>query len=278
MSKNKSTVCDVPEQIITRHTLSEIKKRNIRILLAEDNIVNQKVALNILGKFGYRVDAVIDGIEALQSLDKTQYDIVLMDVQMPEMDGLTATKIIREKERQNGKHIPIIALTAYAMKGDKEQCIEAGMDDYISKPFNPKMLQQIIDKFIKNSTENNGDIFMISNNKDIFDSSFLMNRVENDEKLFFEIIELFLIDTQLQLENLKSALDSKDTAQVKFITHTIKGSASNVGSNSIKDIAMQIQTSIEEDNLDKTSSLYKTLEDEFEKLKIVLNEYEPNVI
>jgi len=139
------------QPLITRHTLAEDRKRRIRILLAEDNIVNQKLALRLLEKFGFRADAVANGSEAVHAVDTIPYDLVLMDVQMPEMDGLEATAMIRQREETSGHHIPIIAMTAHAMAGDRDRCIEAGMDDYISKPIKPQELQEAIEKQILKS-------------------------------------------------------------------------------------------------------------------------------
>ena len=132
--------------LITRHTLAEAKKRKVRILLAEDNVVNQKLALRLLEKFGYRANAVANGAEAVEAFQTIPYDLVLMDVQMPEMDGLEATRIIRGMEDTMNRHIPIIAMTAHAMTGDRERCIKNGMDDYISKPIKPQELQEVIEK------------------------------------------------------------------------------------------------------------------------------------
>ncbi len=143
----------VPEKkeepaLITRHSVAENKRQKKRILLAEDNIINQKVAMKILEKFGFRVDAVANGEEAISSLASLPYDLVLMDCQMPVMDGYEASKKIREADSNVANHeIPIIAMTANALKGDREKCISAGMDDYISKPVNPTKLKELIEKW-----------------------------------------------------------------------------------------------------------------------------------
>jgi signal transduction histidine kinase/CheY-like chemotaxis protein len=136
------------KQIITRHTLTESKKRNTRILLAEDNRINQKVALHQLEKFGYRADIAITGKAVITALEKHSYDLILMDIQMPEMDGYEATQRIRAME-DHRKDIPIIAMTANAMSGDREKCLEAGMNDYISKPVKPENLLKAITTWIK---------------------------------------------------------------------------------------------------------------------------------
>jgi len=136
-------------QLITRHTISEAKRRSIRILLAEDNIVNQKLALHLLEKFGFHADAVANGSEVVHALEMAPYDLVLMDVQMPELDGFQATQIIRDPKSKVLNHdIPIIALTAHAMKKDKDRCLKAGMDDYIPKPIQPQKLYEAIEKQI----------------------------------------------------------------------------------------------------------------------------------
>ncbi len=127
------------------------QKTSLNILLAEDNLINQKVGCRLLENQGHRVVVAGTGEEALQTLEKRRFDLVLMDVQMPEMDGFEATGFIREKEKDTGRHIPIIAMTAHAVKGDRERCLRAGMDDYVSKPLQPGQLLDTIDKIIKES-------------------------------------------------------------------------------------------------------------------------------
>ncbi len=134
--------------IITRHVLTEHRRFGLRILLAEDNEINQKLAVILLQKAGYSVDAVANGALALQKVKTEQYNAVLMDVQMPEMDGLEATRLIRTWEASRNVHIPILAMTAHAMAGDREKCLDAGMDDYISKPLEPKVLFNALDRWI----------------------------------------------------------------------------------------------------------------------------------
>ncbi|MBC8550446.1 MAG: response regulator, partial [Candidatus Brocadiales bacterium] len=141
---------DTSSRIVTRYSITEDNKLRVRILVAEDNIVNQKIALRILDKkLGYHADLVANGKEALESLKSLDYDLVLMDCQMPEMDGYEATRAIRDNSSSvRNPGIPIIAMTANAMKGDREKCIEVGMDDYIAKPINVKELADVIERNI----------------------------------------------------------------------------------------------------------------------------------
>jgi len=133
--------------LVTRHSISEAKKQNVRILLAEDNIVNQKLAMKLLDKFGFSADIVTNGKEAVKALETEPYDIVLMDIQMPEMDGVEATKVIRDPSSHVKRHdVSIIAMTANAMKGDKEKYLAAGMDSYISKPIHPETLRNVVEE------------------------------------------------------------------------------------------------------------------------------------
>ncbi|MBU3953681.1 MAG: response regulator [Proteobacteria bacterium] len=138
-----------PAEIITCHSLSEDERLRVRILLAEDNEINQKVALKILNKMGYRADLVKNGQEAVAALEKTDYDLVLMDCQMPELDGYGATRKIREPNSLvKNPLVPVIALTAHAMKGDRDRCLEAGMNDYLTKPVKPKDLSRMLVKWL----------------------------------------------------------------------------------------------------------------------------------
>jgi CheY-like chemotaxis protein len=132
--------------LITRHSLRESRK-NIQILLTEDNPINQKLSVAILEKKGYTVHVANNGREAIEAYHRKRYDVILMDIQMPELDGFEATEIIRQHEQETGLHVPIIAMTAHAMKGDKERCLSVGMDGYISKPVEPKTLYKIIEDF-----------------------------------------------------------------------------------------------------------------------------------
>jgi two-component system sensor histidine kinase/response regulator len=136
-------------RFVTKYTLSEEKRRKNRVLIVEDNIINQKLVLRMIEKFGFQADIAGNGKEALKTLERFHYHIILMDVQMPEMDGIDATKKIRDPTSHVTDHeIPIIAMTAHAMKGDKERCLDAGMNDYVSKPIQPQELLNTIEKYL----------------------------------------------------------------------------------------------------------------------------------
>lgn len=144
----QALVVDEKPALVTRHSLRE-EKRNLRILLAEDNAVNQKLASRLLEKQGHNVVIAANGRQALAQLETEGFDLVLMDVQMPEMDGFEATTTIRKMEETTGTHLPIVAMTAHAMQGDKERCLAAGMDGYLSKPLNLKELLVVVQSVLE---------------------------------------------------------------------------------------------------------------------------------
>ena len=138
----------VVQPLITRHTLQEAR-RELNILLAEDNLINQKLAVALLTKNGHRVTVAVNGAEALKISTATDFDLILMDLQMPVMDGLAATEAIRLREGETGKHVPIVAMTANALAGDRERCLESGMDGYVSKPIRVNELLAAIAECVK---------------------------------------------------------------------------------------------------------------------------------
>jgi two-component system sensor histidine kinase/response regulator len=262
-----------PMPIVTRHSISEEKKRNIRILLAEDNVVNQKVALRILERIGYRADAVANGKEVLSALEIIPYDLILMDVQMPEMDGFEATAAIRAKEMDLGGHIPIIAMTAHAMKGDREHCLEAGMDDYVSKPIQPQSLIEVIgrwvDKVVLKKSE--GPLIEPSEAREVFDKRGLLDRLGGDEAFLREILGTFLDDAPKQIERMQRHLKEEDLVGLGLQAHSLKGAAMNIGGNGLQKVAFEIEVAARNRELDRARKLVTEILKEFKSLKTTLD-------
>ncbi|MFA7011531.1 MAG: PAS domain S-box protein [Desulfobacterales bacterium] len=273
------------QPIATRHTAREMlnwfKDRKARILLAEDNITNQQVALGILKKLGLRADAVANGAEAVKALEAIPYDLVLMDVQMPEMDGLEATLAIRNREPESGIHpvsrIPIIAMTAHAMQGDRERCLEAGMNDYISKPVTPLALAEVLEKWLSKDLDETGttnkdenrekaDVFE-SGSSPIFDRAGMMARVMDDEDLARTVIESFLQDIPLQIKVLRGYLEAGDARKAERQAHTIKGASANIGGEALRATAFEMEKSAGAGNLSAALAAMDDLETQFERLK-----------
>jgi CheY-like chemotaxis protein/HPt (histidine-containing phosphotransfer) domain-containing protein len=253
--------------IVTRHSISEDRKRRIRILLAEDNMINQELAVGILEKVGYRADAVSNGKEVLSALEKGFYDLILMDVQMPEMDGFEATAAIRRKERENGKHIPIIAMTAHAMKGDRERCLEAGMDDYLTKPIQPQSLIEIIGRWVDNGVLKKPEVAPPSEASEVFDKSGFLERLGGDESLFRKLLSMFLDDAPMQIEKMQQHLKDEDLAGVQLRAHSLKGVAMSIGGKALQEVASEIEVAARDREPDRARRLFPKLQKEFEKLK-----------
>ncbi|MCA1687799.1 MAG: response regulator, partial [Actinobacteria bacterium] len=201
-----------------------------RVLVVEDNAVNQKVAVRMLERLGYRADVAADGIEALEALSRIPYHAVLMDVQMPEMDGYVATAEIRRREGTE-RHTPIIAMTANAMQGDRDQALEAGMDDYIPKPVKPEELAAVLERWVPNTDEDKASVFEAGegsvgedSEENPLDRSVLAGlrelQEEGEQDILNELIELFLADVPPQLVALREAVEAGDAHSVERIAHT----------------------------------------------------------
>ncbi len=225
--------------------LSYCKKK---ILLVEDNPVNQQVAMGILNKMRLSVDVAGNGREALEALTNRHYDLVLMDVQMPEMDGLEATRRIRRGEA-GPSHIPIIAMTAHAMQGDREMCLKAGVNDYVSKPITPKALAAVLQKWLFKHPEHQNQIHTwqgdtLQSREDVtavWDRQGLLARLMGDEALAMKILEAFLDEAPRQLETLKGYLNASETERAHRQAHSLKGAALNVGAEKMAAIASAME-------------------------------------
>ena len=216
-------------------------RKELRILLAEDNPVNQKLAVKLLEKQGHRVAVAASGKEALAALERERFDLVLMDVQMPEMDGLAATCALRERERANGGHVPVIAMTAHAMRGDRERCLEAGMDGYVAKPIQRKELVAAIRAAVE--TQHAGATSAV------FDEAELMERVENDARLAAEMAELFEADAPRLIHAIREACEKGDARALESDAHRLRGSAAGLGAHATAEAAARLENMAHAGNL-----------------------------
>jgi len=212
----------------------------LNVLLAEDNPINRKLMLALLSKRGCRVIAVEDGEQAIQALDKDRFDLVFMDVQMPRLDGLNATAAIREIEKTSGSHTPIVAMTAHALKGDREQCLSAGMDDYLSKPIQREELTAILDRYQKRKNQTAPPVAMpapaapLAVTPDpaslppLFDEASALNRLSGDRMLLLKLLEQFAVEAVNRMSELDASLQSGDWDLTRKLAHTLKGTAANL--------------------------------------------------
>jgi len=239
-----------------------------RVLLAEDNPVNRKVALALLGKAGYQADWAGDGREVLAALSRGRYDLILMDIEMPVMDGLTATSRIRAAEEATGTHIPIVAMTAHADPGDRERLLRAGIDGYVAKPIRLQELQTAMDEAGRRKRFPGGekvgmDIASPLEQEDVpaFDREALKERLDGDEELARELIGMFLDDIPAQLEGLKEALRMKDTVMLHGRAHYLKGAAGNIGADAIRQTAHRIEAAAGQGDLAEMTTLLERLDE-----------------
>jgi two-component system sensor histidine kinase/response regulator len=203
--------------------------RTLRLLLAEDNAVNQRLAVSLLEKQGHRVVVVGNGREALAALDVGPFDAVLMDVQMPEMDGFEATAAIRARESATGAHTPIVAMTAHALKGDRERCLEAGMDAYVSKPLRPQELFDVLARLATMAAEGGPSPDGTETPLAAFDMAAALERVDGDLELMKELAGLFLDECPQRMEDIRRAIGERDGPGLQRAAHYFKGSVGNFG-------------------------------------------------
>jgi PAS domain S-box-containing protein len=218
--------------------------KDLKILLAEDNVVNQKLAKRLLEKQGHRVTVVEDGAAAVRAVEQDTFDLVLMDVQMPRMSGLEAATLIRERERVTGRHLPIVAMTARAMKGDREECLASGMDGYVSKPIQPKHLFDAISAAVQASPAPlppPAPNAPGASSPLVFDPDAMRQRLGDDDQLLRELVELFLGDYPSLLQRVAEAVRSADPEAVRQAAHTLKGSVSNFGARDATRLARQLE-------------------------------------
>ncbi len=253
--------------------------RSLHVLLVEDNAVNQKMATSLLMKQGYIVETTGNGKEAIDALKKQRFDIVLMDVQMPEMDGIEATQIIRKsKSDYFDPKIPIIAVTAHAFEEDKEHFLKVGMNGCVIKPFQKQELFIEINKLVPIKVEiNKTETIQHKDKSDVIHKAEALERLDGDKELLKEICDLFIDDAPKQMGVLKQAMENSDTDMTERQAHSIKSASANIGADSLSEKAMVIELSAKDKNLNDVKNLYKGLENEFEKVMQMLKEQQdPN--
>ena len=251
------------------------KGRPLNILLSEDNPVNQMLAIRLLEKAGHRVILASTGREALTAWENAGipgFDVVLMDIQMPEMDGMEATAAIREREKSSGKHIPILAMTAHAMRGDKERYLASGMDGYVSKPIHPAGLFAEIERCLAASGGSNAMTEITQGPGELIDRVSLLERVEGDRELLTEMIHLFQEDAPKLLTAMRDALQRGDMAVLERSAHSLKGAASNLSAKATTAAALQLEKDAKSKDAESAKKSLAEVERAVERLRPTLAE------
>ncbi|MFH1146893.1 MAG: response regulator [Pseudomonadota bacterium] len=252
------------------------KTGQIRILIAEDNPVNQKVASAMLKKAGCETEIVDNGAKAVEAVFQSEYDLIFMDIQMPVMDGLEAVGAIRSLEQTRGGHRTIIAMTAQALAEDRQRCIEAGMDDYISKPITEEGLRALLNKWAleKNSTISAPPVLSPDKPAGMpeavetapIDTSAAMERFGNDKKFFLELLGDFIGKTSEQIQAILQAIESSNAETVRREAHSIKGAARTLSADRLAGHAYSIELLGKENNLEQARVVLVDLENEFKRV------------
>lgn len=277
--------------LVTRYSIEEEKRQTTPasedskpipafVLIAEDNLVNQKVAVGVLQRFGCRVEVAVNGSEALEMLAKKRYDMVFMDCQMPVMDGYEATRILRERETRLAlPHLPVIAMTAHAMQGAREECLASGMDDYVSKPLDWRILRQTLERWFKGAAktppvaaplppENVADPALPE--LPVIDQEQALAIVGGDTELLETVLLAFLFDAPKQLDALREGLAALDYDVVLKRAHSLKGAGSNIGASRFAEAAKNLEMAMREKRYEFAKPGTLALFSAFGELKQVL--------
>jgi CheY-like chemotaxis protein len=237
-------------------------RQSRHLLLAEDNPVNRRVAVGLLERAGHTVVSVNNGRAALDALEKESFDLVLMDIQMPELDGLSATTELRAREARNGGHVLVVAMTAHAMAGDRERCLAAGMDGYIAKPVQARELLDLID-----SLTGAGPAPPRSSPRA---SSRLVQRFGGNEDLLRELVDIFLESNPALMVELHNAISRGDAAEVRRTAHNIKGSVGNFEAIDAHAAAQRLEEIGRSGNLQDAAAAFAALQDAIARLSPAL--------
>jgi PAS domain S-box-containing protein len=270
---------------------ADISPHGVRILLAEDNAVNRKVALSQLSKLGYRADVVVNGREVLEALSVSNYELILMDCQMPIMDGYEATSEIRRRETGGPTRTIIIALTAHALAGERSKCLAAGMDDYMSKPLKRDELAGMLERWIPHTNEANPTTLQtpVASSRSgrdrrgppprrsrvqIIDLSVLESfrdiQQEGGADLVSELIHLYINDTRTRLVQMRTAVKERNTKKLQTIAHSLKGSSSNLGTRGMSALCLELEKTLIHEGVDGAWAVLKKLDEEFERVEPAL--------
>jgi CheY-like chemotaxis protein/HPt (histidine-containing phosphotransfer) domain-containing protein len=259
------------------------------ILVAEDNAVNQKVALLLLRELGFSAHVVGNGREAIEAANRTQYSIILMDCQMPEMDGMEATSEIRRIETLTGRHVPIIAMTAHAMQGDREKCIGAGMDDYISKPVTASKLSEVLARWLPRDADHpRASKTQAHVDQEGFAAPFYGHangEKDSEDELkppppinwdglknscgqegALEILRIFVESSRDIVHRLENALQANDLRVMKLAAHELKGASASVGSQQMASVCKQLEEAVKEQDQENINKGMLQLKTNFEKV------------
>src|SRR5580692_8662194 len=268
LSQHRAETDETPA-LVTRHTLRE-SARKLRVLVAEDNAVNQAVILRVLQKMGHTPVLAQNGKEALALAAAEKFDLVFMDVQMPEMDGLAATAAIREREKASGAHLPIFAMTAHAMKGDRERCLESGMDGYITNPVRFSDIEETLSGLACATVA-------VARPKPAeeaasWNKAEALGRIGGDEELLEELCQIFLEESPKLLQKLRQALASGDADGVMRAAHSLKGESSYLGAGGTSQAARQLEEMGRSKDLSGAADIVAVLEREVARLHAHLRE------
>lgn len=249
----------------------------IKALLVEDNPTNQIVAGIELKNLNVEVTTANNGKEAVEYYAKESFDMIFMDCQMPVMDGFEATKELRKMEAQKGSHVPIIAMTANAMAGDREKCLAVGMDDYITKPFETKDLKAIVNKWLSGSVKETASENDVDEEVSTDDRNSVLNldliKEKFDENQSKQLMTIFITDTESRLSKFTQLVEERDLVNLGKQAHAIKGAASMIFANALAEVAREMELSAKESDDSNLEGLHKRITDEFDKLKEVIKNH-----
>jgi PAS domain S-box-containing protein len=253
--------------------------RRARILLAEDHPINQEVALAILHRLGFDADLVANGAEAVRALRNIDYDLVLMDCEMPEVDGYEATRQIRNSGTGAlNPRVPIVAVTANAMPGDREKCLKNGMDDYLPKPIDPDAVAQVLARWLDRpnlvETESLVTKASPSAGDSVFDPAALLKRLAGSHSLAEKLVTGFLEDTPFQLQILRKQLEDGDAPSARRQAHKLKGAAATLSAEALRAVAYEAEQAAIAGQLDRLAELLPAMEGEFERVKVAVKSSE----